>query len=69
MDVWGKSVPGRRSSKCKGPEVTVNLVRSGNSKAASRLEPSGPGLTGDAVRRQGQLVGPLRSLEGVGLIS
>lgn len=36
VDVWGKSVPGRRSSKCKGPEVTVNLVRSGNSKAASR---------------------------------
>lgn len=36
VDDWGKSVPSRRSSKCKGPEVTASLVRSGNSKAASR---------------------------------
>lgn len=36
VGVRGKSVPGRRSSKCKGPEVTASLVRSGNSKAAGR---------------------------------
>lgn len=55
LDDWGKSVPSRRSSKCKGPEVTVSLVHSGNSKAANRAraEWKGAGLTGDAVRRQG----------------
>lgn len=33
--IWGKSVPGRRNSKCKGPEVTASLVCSRSSKAAS----------------------------------
>lgn len=37
VDDWGKSVPSR-SSKCKGPEVTVSVVRSGNSKAANRVQ-------------------------------
>ena len=31
----GKSISGRRNSKCKGPEVDVYLTRSNNSKDMS----------------------------------
>lgn len=34
--LWGKSIPGRGSSRCKGPEVEAGLIDLRNIKEADR---------------------------------